>query len=159
MFSFFDAGTNSSAIEQYTLGQSITFPPSEFAKIINPAGESSEYKQTLDQQMIDEPGVYQFQTDKQTSLFAVNLNQAESRTEPLDEESLAGFGVLLGENVSTAELLENERQLRDRELESQQRLWQWILVLALALLGLETLLGAIWSRRSSAVDVVAAETG
>ena len=109
--------------------------------------------------MIDEPGVYQFQTDKQTSLFAVNLDQAESRTEPLDEESLAGFGVLLGENASTAELLENERQLRDRELESQQRLWQWILVLALALLGLETFLGAIWSRRSSTADVVAAETG
>ena len=109
--------------------------------------------------MIDEPGVYQYQTEKQSSPFAVNLNPSESRTEPLDEESLAGFGVLLGENVSTAENLENQRQLRDRELESKQRLWQWILVVALMLLGLETLLGAMWSRRGKAVDVVMTETG
>jgi hypothetical protein len=55
--------------------------------------------------------------------------------------------------------LENQRQLRDRELESKQRLWQWILVVALMLLGLETLLGAMWSRRGKAVDVVMTETG
>ena len=70
-----------------------------------------------------------------------------------------GYGVLLGENVSTAETLENERQLRDRELESQQRLWQWILVSALALLGLETLLGSLWSRRGQANGAPVVETG
>ncbi|HBV66556.1 MAG TPA: hypothetical protein DEF45_26475, partial [Rhodopirellula sp.] len=74
-------------------------------------------------------------------------------------EALAGYGVLLGANASTAETLENDRQLRDRELEGQQRLWQWILVLALALLGLETLLGTLWSRRGRADGVPAVETG
>ena len=77
----------------------------------------------------------------------------------MDDESLAGYGVLLGENLSTTDTLENERQLRDRELESQQRLWQWILVLALALLGLETLLGTLWSRRGQTDGVPAVETG
>jgi hypothetical protein len=158
MFSFFDAGTNAGATEQYTVGKPIDFPPSDSAMIVDPSGESFEYKQVLDQRLINEPGVYQFQTAKQSSPFAVNLSESESRTEPLDDEALAGFGVLLGENLPAVETLENERQLRDRELESEQRLWQWILVLALALLGLETLLGALWSRRSKSLDV-AVETG
>ena len=159
MFSFFDAASEAAATEQYSVGETIDFPPSKFAKVVAPSGDSFEYKQKMDQDLIDEPGVYQFQTETQSSPFAVNLNPLESRTEPMDQESLAGFGVLLGENVSNAETLENERQLRDRELESKQRLWQWILVVALTLLGLETLLGAIWSRRGKAVDVVMTESG
>ena len=112
-----------------------------------------------DQEAIREPGIYQYQSTSQSSSFAVNLNESESRTEPLDDEVLAGYGVLLGGNITTAERLENQRQLRDRELESQQRLWQWILVLALAVLGLETLLGTLWSRRGKAERVPAVETG
>jgi hypothetical protein len=159
MFSFFESGTSAGASEQYTVGEAIDFPESDSAKIVDSAGGSFDYKEMSDQQSIREPGVYQFQTARQSSSFAVNLNESESRTEPLDDEALAGYGVLLGDNVSTAETLENERQLRDRELESQQRLWQWILVLALALLGLETLLGTLWSRRGRADGVTAVETG
>lgn len=159
MFSFFEAGANMAASEQYTIGELVDFPASDSAKIVNPSGESFDYKQTSDQEGIRVPGIYQFKTAKASSSFAVNLKESESRTEPLDDESLAGYGVLLGENVSTAETLENERQLRDRELESQQRLWQWILVSALALLGLETLLGSLWSRRGQANGAPVVETG
>jgi len=159
MFSFFEAGGNGETPEQYTVGQSVDFPVSESAEIVSPSGDTLDYEPGNDQQGIREPGIYQFKTARQNSLFAVNLDESESRTEPLDDESLAGYGVLLGDNVSTAETLENERQLRDRELESQQRLWQWILVLALALLGLETLLGTLWSRRGQAGGVPGVETG
>ena len=159
MFSFFDAASQAAATEQFNVGERIDFPMSKGAMLVASSGDSFEYNPKKDLDSVDEPGVYRFQTEKQSSPFAVNLNPSESRTEPLDEESLAGFGVLLGENVSTVEALENERQLRDRELESKQRLWQWMLVAALALLGLETLLGAIWSRRGKAVEVVMTETG
>lgn len=159
MFSFFESGSSAGASERYTVGEAIDFPESDSAKIVDSAGGSFDYKQMSDLQNIREPGIYQFQTARQSSSFAVNLNESESRTEPLDDEALAGYGVLLGENASTADTLENERQLRDRELESQQRLWQWILVLALALLGLETLLGTLWSRRGRADGVTAVETG
>ena len=67
--------------------------------------------------------------------------------------------MLLGDHASNAETLENERQLRDRELESQQRLWQWMLVLALALLGLETFLGTLWSRRGQGDGLPLVEPG
>ena len=159
MFSFFEAGGNGETSERYTVGQSVDFPISESAEIVSPSGDSLDFKPGNEQQGIREPGIYQFKTGRKNSLFAVNLDESESRTEPLDDESLAGYGVLLGDNVSTAETLENERQLRDRELESQQRLWQWILVLALALLGLETLLGTLWSRRGQAGGVPGVETG
>ena len=159
MFSFFKARASGESAEQYTVGEPLGFPASESAKIVSPSGDLFDYVQSNAQEGIRQPGIYQFQTARQTSSFAVNLNESESRTEPLDDESLAGYGVLLGDNVSTAETLENERQLRDRELESQQRLWQWILVLALALLGLETFLGTLWSRRGQSEGVPAVETG
>jgi lipopolysaccharide export LptBFGC system permease protein LptF len=159
MFSFFEAGGNVENSEQYTVGQPVDFPMSDSAEIVSPSGDALDYQPSSEQQGIREPGIYQFKTERQNSLFAVNLDESESRTEPLDDESLAGYGVLLGDNASTDETLENQRQLRDRELESQQRLWQWILVLALALLGLETLLGTLWSRRGQAGGVPAVETG
>ncbi len=159
MFGFFEAGENRETSERYTVGQPVDFPKAESAEIVSPSGGALDYELSNGQQVVREPGIYEYKTARQNSLFAVNLDESESRTEPLDDESLAGYGVLLGDNTSTAETLENERQLRDRELESQQRLWQWILVLALALLGLETLLGTLWSRRGQTDGVPAVETG
>jgi hypothetical protein len=55
--------------------------------------------------------------------------------------------------MSVKQALENQRQLRDRELESQQKLWQWLLVAALGILGVETLLSGLWSRRQPAESI------
>lgn len=159
MFSFFEGGVNKEASEQFTVGQPVDFPKSASAEFLSPSGDTLGYELSNDRPGIREPGVYEYKTAQKNCLFAVNLDESESRTEPLDDEALAGYGVLLGANASTAETLENDRQLRDRELEGQQRLWQWILVLALALLGLETLLGTLWSRRGRADGVPAVETG
>ena len=159
LFSFFDGGPTGQVSERYTVGQGIDFPPSDIASIVGPAGVAFPYREKADQDAMDQPGVYQFNDGKQTRAFAVNLDASESRTDPFDEETLTRFGVVLGKNVTNAQALENQRQLRDRELESQQRLWQWLLVLALALLGLETVLGALWSRRGREPEAVAVETG
>ena len=59
---------------------------------------------------------------------------------------LERFGVTLGTQLNTEQLLARQRQLRDIELEKQQRLWQWLLVAALGLLALETWLGGWISR-------------
>ena len=159
MFSFFEAGVNGESSEEFTVGQPVEFPTSASAEILTPSGDPLDYGLSSDQSGLREPGVYAYKTARKSSLFAVNLDESESRTAPLDDESLAAYGVLLGDNASNAETLENERQLRDRELESQQRLWQWMLVLALTLLGLETLLGTLWSRRGQADGMPVVETG
>ena len=86
----------------------------------------------------------------------MNLAESESRTEPIGEDELERFGAILGKNTSTAQALDTQRQLRDQELESRQKLWQWLLVTALGILGLETLLGGLWSRRQGEQGSVAA---
>jgi hypothetical protein len=109
-----------------------------------------EFESLEDQEAIDQPGIYEFRDAESVRRFAVNLDESESRTEAIGEDELERFGVVLGKSVTSEQAMANERQLRDRELESQQRLWQWLLVAALGLLALETFLGARWSRRSGA---------
>ena len=99
-------------------------------------------------QQIDQPGVYQWNEGDQATSFAVNLDLAESRTEPIGDDALEQFGVKLdsGESVEAAE--DRERQLRDQELEGRQRIWQWLLAAALGLLGLETWIGSRAGKQS-----------
>jgi len=159
MFRFFDASASEKSSQLFTLGRQFDFEPSGAANILTPSGNSLDYEQSSDGNLDEGPGVYRYQTSEDSVPFAVNMDPAESRTEPLDEEALAGFGVLLGEHVSTQQALENQRQLRDRELESQQRLWQWLLIAALALLGIETVLGTILSRGQKVGEAVMSEMG
>ncbi len=78
------------------------------------------------------------------------MADSESRTEPLGDDELERMGVILGTAVSDEMLAQTQRQLRDVELESQQRLWQWLLLGVLGLLALETWLGGWLGRRRRA---------
>lgn len=147
VFSLFDSGRGDAGADGYTLGEVIDFQPSETATIMGPAGTAFKYSNPADLDQIDQPGIYEFRDGESSHRFAVNLAESESHTEPLGEDALERFDVILGKNVTTIQAKENQRQLRDRELENRQRLWQWLLVTALGLLGLETFLGARWSRR------------
>lgn len=91
---------------------------------------------------IDSPGVYQWSSAGRQGRFAVNLDSTECRTEAAGDDLLEQFGVKLGSGPADAEAsLREERQLRDRELENRQRIWQWLLAVALGLVGLETWMG------------------
>ena len=147
IFSLFDFGGGKVGSDQYTVGQAIAMQPSDTATITGPAGSAFAYRSVEDLDGIDQPGIYKFRDGDEVRTFAVNLVESESRTEALDEEEFERFGVVLGKNVTAEQALETQRQLRDQELESQQKLWQWLLATALVLLALETCLGAIWSRR------------
>jgi len=84
-------------------------------------------------------------TEKQGTVyqsFAVNLASMESDTAPLPGERLEQLGVRLGNLPTPADQAERERQLRDIELESRQKLWQWLIVAVIAILGIETLVAA-----------------
>jgi hypothetical protein len=104
-----------------------------------------------------QPGLYQIQNNSKaqpTRQFAVNLDISESRTEPLVREKLEALGVQFAETglsptdkTSPADL---HRQAQLRELEQKQQLWRWLIVVALALLGLETVLAKWMAGKSSA---------
>ena len=86
----------------------------------------------------DQPGIYRWHLDGEDYPFAVNLAAAESKTDPMDLESLEQLGVRLSADVSRQQRAEQVRQQRDTELESRQHLWRWLIVEAMLLLVLET---------------------
>jgi hypothetical protein len=115
------------------------------ARLSDVAGQPDE---TIETSRIDRPGIYRITAGEQSLTFAVNLAESESHTEPMGDDELERFGVMLGRSVPEQVAAQAQRQLRDVELESQQQLWQWLLVGVLGLLGLETLLGGWIGRRS-----------
>lgn len=144
---------------QFTIGQKVKLPVDQQTRLIS-TPDRSQIKLASDQQDFTEtiqPGLYQVESDTQlppTRQFAVNLDISESQTEPLAREKLEALGVHFTdsglesqEHTSPAEL---QRQAQLRELEQKQQLWRWLIIVALALLGLETVLARWLTGKSSA---------
>jgi hypothetical protein len=93
----------------------------------------------------DAPGIYVAAAGGLERRFAVNLPLEESRVAPLSQDELARLGVPLGpateEPIAATRI--HQRQLRRAELENSQKLWQWFLMAALAIVCGEILLGGI----------------
>ncbi len=106
--------------------------------------------------LIEIPGIYSIglsaeELSKPDSVrFAVNLPPDESKTDPLSMDLFRSAGV----PVASASSLKNtpqpdaatERQLMNRELESKQQLWKWLLVAAICILLFESALAG-WKQR------------
>lgn len=82
-------------------------------------------------------------------LFAVNLDRAESETELIQNDQLESLGIKLGEQSAASTELAQLRDLKDREIESQQKFWKWLILSAIILLVVETWLAG----RTSAKQV------
>jgi hypothetical protein len=101
--------------------------------------------------LTDLPGIYSTSdsTDDANPLsFAVNLSASESRTDPLPLEELERRGISL-KTPSAGMATQSEQQVRRSsfaEMESQQKLWRWILVATIVTLLVETWLGG-WLTR------------
>jgi hypothetical protein len=82
-------------------------------------------------------------TPQNPQFFAVNLPAAESRTDPMPVEDLEKLGVTLKPTAAvvseTAQRAAHHNSFT--EMESQQKLWRWVLVATLILLLIETWLG------------------
>lgn len=85
-----------------------------------------------------QPGIYRAKTTPNEARFAVNLDASESNTSPLDLEQLEQAGVRLGVEQTRVERIERIRQQRDTELEGRQKIWRWLIVLAIGVLIFET---------------------
>jgi hypothetical protein len=94
----------------------------------------------------NEPGIYTMDMIDGPARFAVNLDPAESNTAPLPAEAFEQVGCRLAGKIDAAREAARQQQLRDVELESQQKLWQWLIAAALGVLIVETLLAGRLSR-------------
>lgn len=92
--------------------------------------------------VLEEPGLYWLSEDGRRRQIAVALPLSESRLDPLELDRFAQYGVVTGKSDSAKERKETARLSQVTELESRQKLWRWILIVALGLLVLETLLAA-----------------
>jgi hypothetical protein len=85
------------------------------------------------------PGIYTVSSGSITQRFAVNLDPAESRTEPMLIENLDRLGVPL---KTPAPVIAAQAAARARlhaaDLEQRQKLWRWLLATALVVLVMET---------------------
>ncbi|MBN1442263.1 MAG: hypothetical protein JXA90_06115, partial [Planctomycetes bacterium] len=82
-----------------------------------------------------EPGIYELLADGEPIRFAVNIAPSERRTAPMAAEDLERLGARLG---ARAEEARRQRQMLDRELESRQKGWRWLIAGVLGILILET---------------------
>lgn len=122
-----------------------------------PDGTEVDWQQALADPIARMPGLYRVQwaqpgdgsaaastrAGNEEVVWAVNLAADESRTAPLGLDVLESVGVLLtpADGVEAAAELRQEQMARS-ELESQQKLWRWLLIGALVVLLVETLVAA-----------------
>jgi hypothetical protein len=138
-------------------GQTIRLQNREpYTHVVRPDGVQDELdKDSLAYAKTDLPGLYRFvrqsaESDESADdAMAANVPPDESLVTPLDHAELERRGVRLGTLKSTAQQLDEQRQMRDVELESRQKLWRWILAAALAVLAIETYVAGQSSRNES----------
>ena len=132
---------------QYFVGDEVPLPPSaQPIKVRKPDGAEIEVAGGATFSATDQPGIYQVLPG--TLHFVVNLDPEESRLTPLAGERLAGLGLplaLLAEN-GAAPSARDVAKAQAAELESRQKLWRWLIVVALAVLLLETVLAGRLTR-------------
>lgn len=90
--------------------------------------------------------------------FVANLPPEESKLDPLSDELLIAAGVPIKTSLAEESQVNSEaekRQLLNRELESKQQLWKWILVAALFVLILESLIAGMKQHRRPGLELAA----
>jgi hypothetical protein len=126
--------------EGLVIGQTIELSNrGPFNRVTCPNGQvvelPSDQRQFVDTRHV---GIYKFVGPSTRWNVAVNLDPLESRVQPLDLGELEKRGVLLDKSETREEFSRRQRQMRDVELESRQKLWRWLLVAALCTLAVET---------------------
>jgi hypothetical protein len=130
-------------LANYTIGETVHFPPSRDISLpvtlLKPDGTRVSLSSGSQQyDAARQPGIYEVSLSGERHRFAVNLATRESDTAPMDVERLEQLGVRLGKQATPSEESANQRQLRDVELEGRQKLWRWLIAIALVVLVVET---------------------
>ena len=142
LYSLLDfSGSPQSQPAQYVVGEAVSIP--EGTRIRKPdasevVAKTSRFTET------DAPGLY----TAAAKHFAVNLAPSESKTQPLTVEDLEQLGIplKLSEPDRAKQSARRAQQLQAAEMENQQKLWRWLILVALAVIILETWLAGRLSR-------------
>jgi hypothetical protein len=133
-------------LTDYVVGQHVPVAEAD-AQMALPDGALVELPAGRDFSDTRRPGVYGLVRGTQELRFAVNMAVEESRTATMDADVLERFGIPLSESHTMEGIQARERQMRDVELESRQKLWRSIVLIALVILAAETWLAGRLARR------------
>jgi hypothetical protein len=138
-------------IEEHTVGDRIALAPSpdttKGLMVHKPSGAVvSLVPGTTSFDQTDEPGIYTVDTPDGPRSFIVDLDPSESKTSPLNVETLEQFGCRLANPTRDRNKREELRQLHNAELESRQKLWRWLILSAIGVLIVETGLAGMVKR-------------
>lgn len=103
-----------------------------------------------------QPGIYRLTTESDSGevspeqVFAVNVDRRESQTDVMAVEQIERLGVQVGLQTTAASEVAQLREIRDQELESQQQIWKWLIVAAIAILIFESFYSGWKSNQSTA---------
>lgn len=98
---------------------------------------------------LNAPGIYTLDKGDDHSTLAVNVLPREFELSKMDPDRLEQLGVTTGA-LPTAEVIrDQERLMRNTELEKQQQVWRWCILIAVALIAFETIWSALSSTRTA----------
>lgn len=148
------------------VGEPIPFPAAEDSSLKRTMLSPGGFRETIEPDQVsfdatDVPGIYRLvysnefedsteesnssqsqNQDQQPSAeefsFAVNLDRNESETAAIPVEQIELLNVKVGEQTTAAMDLSQLREVRNRDIENQQKVWKWLIVLAIGLLIAET---------------------
>ncbi len=141
----------------YRVGETVRLPARQRSltgiRVQTAKGEQMRLTADADSfEQTDTPGLYEMNLANHTHQFAVNLDSHESQTSVMPTEQLEQLGVMTTNAALEQAAERRQRQLRDVELEGQQRVWWWLLLAALAVVLLETWLAGRVTRQKLAAS-------
>ncbi|WP_417732443.1 BatA domain-containing protein [Rosistilla oblonga] len=143
-----DQGPNRSPLEaSYAIGMQGALPVTPPCELVSPDGTRREIEADLRLEELKQLGVYRLIQSGVESSFAMNLPESESRTVAIGADQLEQYGLQMQRSESAEQIADRQRQLQDVQLESQQKIWQWMIFAALGILVTETWLGGYLAGR------------
>ncbi|MGE5295690.1 MAG: hypothetical protein ACM3VT_12750, partial [Solirubrobacterales bacterium] len=141
-------GTLAERQSQYFVGDSVPVPGWQIRRPDDSVVNLDSGRRTFSR--TDLPGIYTTDSTTGSRTFAVNLPPSESRTEPMAVEDIERMGISLEpvSDVTPADAERTSQQSSFVQMESQQKLWRWVLVATLAMLLIEVWLGG-WLTRTA----------
>jgi hypothetical protein len=144
----------------YLVGDTIELPPLAEAGVLRlPGGTEVTVeagRRSFDQ--TDEPGIYQWSVGEQTYSIAVNIDRSESEVEAIPIEQFEMMDLNVGTASTASAEIQQLKNQRDQSLESEQKIWKWLILSAIVLLIIETWVAGATAIKSSVGPAVAEET-
>ncbi len=115
--------------------------------VTNQMGQAVDVSLEAGKIALDEPGLYSIKGNRWNQQFAVQIPINESRLTALDPSVLLQYGMGTTRVQSEQEIVDRLRQMKIEELEQQQKIWKWLLVVGMGILLMETLLAGLAAKK------------